>query len=73
MPLQPGECLVIVCGVDIKAKEAILAVVRSGSDDWEHVKCETKKLALKDHRDAALLASMKSAIEEFARDNKIDV
>jgi hypothetical protein len=59
--------------VDIKAKEAVLAVVQSASDDWQHVKCETKRLGLGDHRDAKLLASMKSAIEEFARDNKIDV
>lgn len=59
--------------MDIKAKEAVLAVVKSVSDDWAHVKCETKKLSLKDDRDAEMLASMKSAIEEFARDNKIDV
>lgn len=64
--------LVIVCGVDIKAKEAVLAVVKGGSEGWAHVTCETKKLSLKDDRDAKMLASMKSAIEEFARDNKID-
>lgn len=63
----------IVCGVDIKAKEAVLAVVKSASDGWAHVKCETKRLSLKDDRDAEELASMKSAIEEFARDNKVDV
>lgn len=62
----------IVCGVDIKAKEAVLAVVQSGSGDWMHVKCDTKKLSLKDDRDVEMLMSMKSAIEEFARDNKID-
>ena len=62
----------IVCGVDIKAKEAVLAVVQSDSEGWKHVKCETKRLALKDDRDAELLASMKAAIEEFSRDNKID-
>lgn len=63
----------IVCGVDIKAKESVLAVVQSDSDEWKHLQCDTKKLALKDDRDAELLVSLRSAIEEFARDNKVDV
>lgn len=63
----------IVCGVDIKAKESVLAVVQTDPNEWKHVQCDTKKLALRDDRDAELLASMKSAIEEFARDNKVDV
>jgi len=63
---------VIVCGVDIKAKEAILAVVESSSDDWQHLKCSTKKLSLTDDRDPKALLTLKSAIEEFARQNKVD-
>lgn len=63
----------IVCGVDIKAKEAVLAVVESSSEDWKHIKCPTKKLTLADDRDAKSLLTLKSAIEEFARQNKIEI
>ena len=63
----------IVCGVDIKGKEAILAVVALNDDEnVEHIACATKKLALYDHEDASSLIVLKRAIVAFAGENKID-
>ena len=61
----------IVCGVEIKAKEAILAVVERTDDGWSHVNCSTKKLSLQNHQDAAELHNLKAAIEAFAQQNRI--
>ncbi|MGF7149727.1 hypothetical protein FHS96_003378 [Sphingomonas zeicaulis] len=64
---------VVICGVDIKGKEAILAIIRSDSDDnIEHLQCATKKLALHDHEDTASLEALIKAIKAFANENKID-
>ena len=63
----------IICGVDIKGKEANLAIVRSDSEDnLEHLNCTTKKLALHDHEDAASLDTLMKAIKSFAHENKIE-
>ncbi len=61
----------IVCGVEIKGKEAILALVQSAAEETIHVKCDTKKLALPDDRDTKSLLVMKSAIEAFALQHKV--
>jgi hypothetical protein len=63
---------VIVCGVEIKGKEAILALVQSSPEESAHVKCVTKKLRLLDDRDTKSLSTMKSAIEAFAQQNNVD-
>lgn len=62
----------IVCGVEIKGKEAILALVQSSPEETGHVECATKKLTLIDDRDAKSLSTMKSAIEAFALQNNVD-
>lgn len=62
----------IVCGVEIKAKDAILVLVQSSPDESIHVKCATKKLSLLDDRDSKSLSTMKSAIQAFAQQNKVD-
>jgi hypothetical protein len=64
---------VIVCGVEIKGKEAILTVVRSSPEESVHVRCATKKLTLLDDRDMKSLSTMKSAIEAFALKNEVGV
>jgi len=63
---------VIVCGVDIKSKAAILALVRSSADESVHTACAAKKLTLLDDRDKKSLSTMKSAIEAFALENKVE-
>ncbi len=62
----------IVCGIDIKGKEAILALVRNAPEETVHVACATKKLILLNDRDKKSLVSLKSAIEAFAHQNKVD-
>lgn len=63
---------VIVCGVDIKGKEAMLALVSSSPEESIHIKCATKKLALADDRDAQSLSTLKDAIEALAQQYKVD-
>jgi Protein of unknown function (DUF3010) len=64
---------VVICGVDIKGKEAILSIVRADSDDnIEHLNCTTKKLALHDHEDATSLDALMKAIKAFANENRIE-
>ena len=63
----------IACGVDIKGKEAILALVQSGSEESRHIKNDVKRLSLKDDRDASSLAAMLSTIEAFASQNNVDI
>ncbi|WP_292077878.1 MULTISPECIES: DUF3010 family protein [Brevundimonas] len=50
----------------------MLAVVESSDDGWDHLKCSVKKLSLTNDRDPQALLTMKSAIEEFARQHKIN-
>jgi Protein of unknown function (DUF3010) len=64
---------VIICGVEIKGKEAILALVKSDDDDnLVHINCATKRLALNDDRDASALEGLKKAITAFANENKVE-
>lgn len=62
----------IVCGVDIKAKEANLALVQKSLEEIGHIECSTKKLTLLDDRDSKSLLTLKSAILAFALQNKVD-
>ncbi|MBR0644839.1 DUF3010 family protein [Plastoroseomonas hellenica] len=65
-----GESLhMIVCGVEIKGKEAILCLVQRSPDGSVHIKSDIKKLALIEERDARSLVNMKSSIEAFAHQN----
>lgn len=68
-----GSAQVIACGVEIKGREAILAIVQDSPDGSSHLTCATKKLALVDDRDKKSLSTLKSSIEAFALQNKIDV
>ncbi|HEY0032269.1 MAG TPA: DUF3010 family protein [Devosia sp.] len=62
-----------VCGVDIKAKEAILILVDTDDEETSiHVECATKKLVLNDDRDPKSLENLKAAIEAFALKNNVE-
>ncbi|WP_082445314.1 DUF3010 family protein [Sphingomonas sp. Leaf28] len=64
---------VIICGVDIKAKDAILAIVKSDTDDnIEHLNCTTKRITLNDHEDVASLHAFMKAINAFANENRVE-
>lgn len=62
----------IVCGVDIKAKEARLALVEGLPEQSVHIKCTTKKLALLNDEDLQSLLTMQASIAAFASQNKVD-
>lgn len=62
----------IVCGVDIKSKDAIIILARKDSDIVDIVDCSTKKISLENDQDAKFLFSMKAAIEALAQQNSID-
>lgn len=57
----------VVCGVDIRGKEAILVLVGIDDDVAIHINCATKKLALLDDKDAKSLETLKTAISSFAQ------
>lgn len=60
-----------VCGVDIRASEAILALAVNTEDGPIHAESTVSKLKLSDERNAADLATMKTAIEAFAHENAV--
>lgn len=62
-----------VCGVEIKAKEAILAIVESDTEgNLAHIKSASKKLTLNDDRDCKSLEVLYEAIKAFAKDHKLN-
>lgn len=63
----------IVCGVEIKGKEAILAIVQASPDGSTHIECATKKLALEDDRNKQSLLNLKSAVDAFSIQNNIAI
>ena len=61
-----------VCGVEIKAKEAILAIVESNAEgNLLHIKSASKKLALDDDRDCKSVSVLYEAIRALAKDHKL--
>lgn len=62
----------LVCGVDLKASEARLALARSTHDCIEHQSCETKKLSLADDTKSEDLIAMQASINAFAHRNNVE-
>ena len=69
--LEDAEKSMVVCGVDIKGKEAILSLV-TYTDEISHLKSETKKLKLLDHKNTESLNSMLQAIRSFSSLNSVE-
>lgn len=63
----------VVCGVEIKGKAAVLVLVKQGSDTTLHVKCQTKKLELGDHLDSKAIEDLLATIKAFAHQHQVDV
>lgn len=63
----------IVCGVELKSKEAILALVQGSSEKCVHLKSDIKRLTLQDDRDTKSLLSMKASIEAFSLQYKVRI
>ena len=61
----------IICGIEIKAQEAIFVVIDTDNPSVI-LNLETKKIALSDSESRDHLLSFKAAIDSFFRDNHID-
>ena len=62
-----------ICGVDIKGKQAILAIVTSDDENnLTHVDSTSRKLELPDDRDSEQLKAMYRTIKAFATDHGIE-
>ena len=60
------------CGVEIKAKEAILAIVESDTEgNFLHIRSTSKKLTLSDDRDCKSVEVLYEAIKALAKDHKL--
>lgn len=62
-----------VCGLQIKASEAILVIVEDAAGAPGVVACKTKRLILKNHEDGAELESFLQAAKSFVHENAIEV
>ncbi|AUW58041.1 DUF3010 domain-containing protein [Sphingobium sp. SCG-1] len=61
-----------VCGVEIKAKEAILAIVEIDDEGGLlHIKSASKKLSLNDDRDCKSVQVLFEAIKALAKDHNL--
>lgn len=61
-----------ICGVEIKAKEAILAIVESDMDgNFVHFVSVSRKLTLADDRDSKSVEALHGAIKALAKDHKL--
>ena len=66
------ETNVAVCGVEIKAQEAVLTIVSTDDENnIHHVECTTKKLILGDDKDVQSLKVMMQAISAFAEKHDV--
>lgn len=63
----------IVCGVDLKASEARLALVSVNSDASPyHIGCKTKKLILDEDKNTDSVKTFLQAVKTFAHENGVD-
>ncbi|WP_425640279.1 DUF3010 family protein [Agrobacterium radiobacter] len=62
-----------VCGLQIKASEAILVIVEDQAGVPALLECKTKRLLLGNHEDGAELESFMQAAKSFVHQNAIDV
>lgn len=63
----------VVCGVEIKGKEAILVLVEIKSETTVQIKCETKKLQMVDHQDTKVIEDLLATIKAFAHEHAVEV
>lgn len=61
----------IICGIEIKGSEALIALATQGANGLEHVASATKKIALDDDEDAASVKHFAAQIAAFVKANAI--
>jgi hypothetical protein len=62
-----------ICGIELKASEAILAVVEQNNGNIQYVNIATKKIKIGNHEDSQELRSFYESFCNFIRDNHIDL
>ncbi|WP_434704161.1 DUF3010 family protein [Pseudomonas sp. Z1-12] len=62
----------IICGIEIKGSEAIIAVASLDQQALSHVALSTKKIALDDDDDAANVKAFAAQVRTFVTDNGIE-
>ncbi|TIX45575.1 MAG: DUF3010 family protein [Mesorhizobium sp.] len=72
-PIRTREIRVIVCGVDLTASEARLALVSVKDDDPHPISCKTRKLSLGDDKDGSSVKALLQAVKTFAHEHGVDV
>lgn len=61
-----------ICGVEIKSREAILAIVEIDAEgNLMHIKSASKKLTLEDDRDSKSVGVLHEAIKAIAKDHEL--
>ena len=61
----------ILCGIEIKGSEAIIAVASLDNQTLTHVALATKKIALDDDDEAANVKAFAAQVKAFVQDNAI--
>ena len=61
-----------ICGIELKASDAILVVIKVDGDNFNHLNLETKKIPLGNGECNIQVASFKETIDSFIRDNEIE-
>lgn len=61
----------IICGIEIKGSEAIIALAALDNQALTHVALATKKIALDDDDEAANVKAFAAQVKAFVQDNAI--
>ncbi len=61
-----------ICGIELKASEAILAVLERNDNKVQFIDIEPKKIKLGDDESSALIKSFYDSVVNFSKDNHID-
>jgi hypothetical protein len=63
----------IVCGVEMKASEAHLVLLKGSRAEYEHINIKPKKLVLADDENAEEVRAFRDTLYAFIRENNVDV
>jgi hypothetical protein len=61
-----------ICGIELRASEAILAVLERNDNEVQFIDIEPKKIKLGDDESSALIKSFYDSVVNFSKDNHID-
>jgi hypothetical protein len=65
--------MAIICGIELKSSEAIIAIVQSDNGVVEHVDIDPKRMTLGDDECVADVQSFFDTFRNFLRNNQIDL